>query len=85
MTAIPINRMLELFEIDNISVIEHRAFQILPLWAGRPRWLWPLLHPGWKRIMRKRLHGKMIDEWVSGLHCLKSYAFRHLVVLEKAR
>ena len=24
--------------------MEHRAFQILPLWAGKPRWLAPLLH-----------------------------------------
>jgi SAM-dependent methyltransferase len=85
MTAIPINRMLELFEIDNLSVIEHRAFQILPLWAGRPRWLWPLLHPGWKRIMQKRLYGKMVDEWVSSAPVLKAFAFRHLIVVEKVQ
>jgi SAM-dependent methyltransferase len=85
MTAIPIDRMPELFKTNGLSLIEHRAFQILPLWAGRPRWLWPLLHPAWKGIMKMRVRSKMIDEWVSSLYPLKSYAFRHLVVLEKAQ
>jgi ubiquinone/menaquinone biosynthesis C-methylase UbiE len=66
MTAIPINRMIQLFEANRLTVIEHRAFQILPLWADRPRWLRPLLHPAWKRVMKMRLRGRMIDEWLSG-------------------
>jgi ubiquinone/menaquinone biosynthesis C-methylase UbiE len=85
MTAISIDRMIELFKANKLSLLEHRAFQILPLWAGRPKWLWPLLHPGWKRIMKVRVLGKMIDEWVSSSPVLKSFAFRHLVVLEKCR
>ena len=85
MTAISIRQMRELFKTNNLSIIEHRAFQILPLWAGRPRWLWPLLHPGWKRIMKVRVRGKMIDEWISGVHLLRPFAFRHLMVVEKAQ
>ncbi len=27
-----------------LVIVEHRAFQILPLWADRPGWLRPLLH-----------------------------------------
>jgi ubiquinone/menaquinone biosynthesis C-methylase UbiE len=85
MTAIPINRVIELLKANNLSLIEHRAFQILPLWAGKPPWLWLLLHPGWKRIMKVRLLGKMIDEWISSSLLLKSFAFRHLIVVEKTR
>lgn len=83
MTAIPINRMIKLFAANRLTVIEHRAFQILPLWADRPRWLRPLLHPAWKRIMKMRLGGRMIDEWLSSSPLLKAFAFRHLVVVEK--
>jgi ubiquinone/menaquinone biosynthesis C-methylase UbiE len=85
MTAIPISRMIRLFRANELSVIEHRAFQILPLWADRPRWLRPLLHPGWKSVMKVRVLGKMIDEWISSSLVLKPFAFRHLVVLEKDR
>lgn len=66
-----------------LVVVEHRAFQILPLWADRPSWLWPLLHPFWKRILSKRFQGKMLDEWLSNLPLLKSFAFRHILVCEK--
>jgi SAM-dependent methyltransferase len=85
MTAVPINRMLESFKLNNLSLIEHRAFQILPLWADRPRWLWPLLHPGWKRIMKVRVQTRMIDEWLSNMPVLKAFAFRHLIVVEKVQ
>jgi SAM-dependent methyltransferase len=83
MTAIPVNRMLELFETNGLSLKEHRAFQILPLWAGEPRWLWPLLHPGWKRFMKVRVQDRMIDEWLSSMPVLRPFAFRHLIVVEK--
>jgi SAM-dependent methyltransferase len=83
MTAIPISRMISVFKANGLSLIEHRAFQILPLWAGKPQWLWPLLHPRWKRIMKVRVSGKMIDEWISSSAVLRPFAFRHLVVLEK--
>ena len=83
MTAIPINRMIELLKTNDLSLVEHRAFQILPLWADRPAWLWPLLNPAWKRIMKKRVRGKMVDEWLSSSPALKQFAFRHLIVAEK--
>jgi SAM-dependent methyltransferase len=85
MTAIPINQMVAMLKTKGLLIVEHRAFQILPLWAGKPRSLWPLLHPGWKRIMKMRARGKMIDEWVSSFPLLKAFAFRHLIVVEKAQ
>ncbi|HZV62101.1 MAG TPA: class I SAM-dependent methyltransferase [Methylophilaceae bacterium] len=82
---LPVSEMVRLCESNSLRVIEHRAFQILPLWAGRPRWLWPLLHPGWKRLMSNRIKGRMIDEWISGCKLLRRFAFRQLLVCEKAR
>ena len=81
--AIPVARMRDLFAQNKLRIIEHRAFQILPLWAGRPRWLLPLLHPIWKQLLAKRLAGRMLDEWVSSFPPLKPFAFRHVIVGEK--
>ncbi|KRR18501.1 class I SAM-dependent methyltransferase [Bradyrhizobium retamae] len=81
---ISVNQMFSLALENNFAIVEHRAFQILPLWAGKPKWLWPLLHPGWKRIMKRRVRGRMLDEWVSSSRLLKPFAARHLIVIEKA-
>ena len=62
---------------------ERRCFQLLPLWAGRPAWLWPLLHPVWKSVLKRRLAGRMLDEWISSLPGLRAFAFRHVIVCRK--
>lgn len=80
---VPVSEMVRLCKGNGLNIIEHRAFQLLPLWAGRPRWLWPLLHPVWKRLMSKRLAGRMLDEWISGNRLLRRFAFRQLLVCEK--
>lgn len=84
MTAIPVVAMRELCRRNHLIVREHRTFQILPLWAGRPKWLWPLLHPIWKTIMKRRIRGRMLDEWVSSFWLFRRFAFRHLLVIERA-
>ncbi len=68
---------------NGLRIVEHRRFQLLPLWAGKPRWLWPLLHPAWKRIMSRRLGTRMLDEWLCMLPVLRNFAFRHILVCEK--
>lgn len=68
---------------NGLRIIERRRFQLLPLWAGKPRWLWPLLHPAWKRIMSRRIWGLMLDEWLCRLPILRNFAFRHILVCEK--
>ena len=60
-----------------------RCFQLLPLWAGRPSWLWPLLHPMWKSLLKRRVAGKMLDEWISSLPGVRAFAFRHVIVCRK--
>ena len=80
---ISVSEMTYLCAKNGLRLIEHRAFQILPLWAGRPSWLWPLLHPIWKRILGARVGGRMIDEWICSLPLLRKLAFRHLLVCEK--
>ena len=67
----------------NLDIVEHRCFQVLPLWAGLPRHLWPLLHPIWQNILRRRFAGRMLDEWVSSSPGLRNIAFRHLMVCRK--
>jgi SAM-dependent methyltransferase len=66
-----------------LSIVKHRRFQLLPLWAGRPEWLWPLLHPRWKTVMKRRIFGRMLDEWLSMMPILRSFAFRHVLVCRK--
>jgi SAM-dependent methyltransferase len=66
-----------------LSVVTHRRFQLLPLWAGRPDWLWPLLHPAWKTVMKRRVFGRMLDEWLSSMPVLRAFAFRHVLVCRK--
>ena len=80
---VPTSEMLTMLDRHGLPVIEHRAFQLLPLWAGRPAWLWPLLHPAWKPLMARRVGRRMIDEWLSNLPGLKSLAFRQMIVAEK--
>ena len=75
--------MIDLCSANGLRIIEHRAFQILPLWAGRPSWLLPLLHPSWKRVMSIRLAGRMLDEWISGCYLFRRFAFRQILVCEK--
>jgi SAM-dependent methyltransferase len=80
---ISVLEMTRLCRVNGLHIIEHRAFQLLPLWAGRPRWLWPLLHPVWKKLLGARIAGRMIDEWLCSLPLLRRLAFRHLLVCEK--
>ena len=80
---LPVSEMIRLCQDNKLRIIEHRAFQLLPLWAGRPRWLWLLLHPVWKKLLGARIAGRMIDEWLCSLPLLRRLAFRHLLVCEK--
>ena len=75
--------MYQFLASNGLRVVERRSFQILPLWAGRPGWLKPLLHPAWKKLMSRRVCGKMLDEWVSSLPAVRSFAFRHLLLCRK--
>lgn len=71
-------------EAAGLKVVALRSFQILPMWADKPSWLWPLLHPVWKTILARRVGGRMLDEWISSMPLLRNFAFRHIVVCEKA-
>jgi ubiquinone/menaquinone biosynthesis C-methylase UbiE len=81
--CIPVATMKRFLREAALTTTKHRAFQILPLWADRPKWLKPLLWPGWTRLFAKQIKGRMLDEWISNLPVLKFFAFRHVFVCEK--
>jgi ubiquinone/menaquinone biosynthesis C-methylase UbiE len=66
-----------------LSITRRRCYQLLPLWADKPRWLTPLLHPFWARTMSRRIRGRMLDEWLSSLPTVRQLAFRHVLVCER--
>ncbi|MGI9500847.1 MAG: class I SAM-dependent methyltransferase, partial [Geminicoccaceae bacterium] len=71
---LPLGEIRAMLDRHRLSVVEHRAFQILPLWADRPGWLRPLLHPAWTSLLAKRVGRRMLDEWLSNLPGLKNLA-----------
>jgi SAM-dependent methyltransferase len=75
--------MKQFIEDAGLRVLEWRSYQLLPLWAGKPKWLWPILHPFWKSVMKARIRGKMMDEWISSAPLLRKFAFRNVIVCEK--
>ena len=79
----PVHKIRSMLARHELTIIEHRAFQLLPLWADRPGWLWPLLHPAWTSLMAKRIGERMLDERLSNLPGLKNVAFRHMIVAER--
>lgn len=66
-----------------LHVEKRRSFQILPMWGNRPRCLWPFLWSGWPRLLRRRLFGRMLDEWISSIPLINRFAFRHVVLCRK--
>lgn len=80
---IPVSKMKDIVEGAGLMLRHHYSFQLLPMWADRPRWLWPLLHPMWKGVMSKRMRGVTLDEWLCSLPILRNFAFRHILVCEK--
>ncbi len=82
--AVSVPAMKQMIRQAGMKIVEHRAFQILPLWGGdRPKWLKLFLLPIWTQLLSRRLKGKILDEWVSNLPVFKSFAFRHVFLCEK--
>jgi ubiquinone/menaquinone biosynthesis C-methylase UbiE len=80
---IPVAQMKHFVRQANLKVIEHRSFQVLPLWSNRPHWMGPLLWPGWNDLLSKQVGGRMLDEWISSLPLLRLFAFRHIFICSK--
>lgn len=77
--------MRRMIRSAGLVVRRHRAFQILPYWGTRPRWLGLFLRGFWKRMLQRRVCGRMLDEWISNLPGLRSLAFRQFFVCGKAQ
>lgn len=82
--AVSVPVMKQMIIRAGMRIVEHRAFQILPLWGGdRPKWLKVFLLPLWTHLLSRRVKTKILDEWISNLPVFKSFAFRHVFVCEK--
>jgi len=67
-----------------LTIVDDFAFQFLPLWGRKPRWLRPLLHPYWTRLLSlETRNGDMLDQRVSSSRLLRKFAFRHIMVCKK--
>lgn len=81
---IPVAQMKRIFRQTGLTIVQHRAFQLLPMWSDRPRWLGPLVSPRAFALMTRRIGGRMLDEWVCMIPFVRPFAFRHLFVCERA-
>ncbi len=80
---LPLSKIMDILKKNNLKIVEHKAFQLLPLWSDKPWWLYPLLHPIWIRIMTLRFGNKMLDEIISSAPLLNKVSFRHLLLCQK--
>jgi ubiquinone/menaquinone biosynthesis C-methylase UbiE len=81
----PYPDLLRWLDEAGLERVENRIFQLLPMY-GTPKGLlpiMPLLSPKWKTVMKLKVRGRMLDEWISGIWPLRTYAFRHMFVVKK--
>jgi len=75
--------MIQAIDQAGFRIVQHRVFQLLPMWGKRPLWLKPLLWHGWKEILGRIINGRMIDEYISSFPVCRYVAFRHLFLCVK--
>jgi ubiquinone/menaquinone biosynthesis C-methylase UbiE len=81
----PYGELRRLLSAAGLVCVQWRAFQLLTMYGAprRLRVLSPLLSARWKGLMGRSVHGRLLDEWVSGAPLCRRFAFRHLVVVRK--
>lgn len=80
---LPYQDMLRILHKNGFRILEHRVFQILPMWGPRTLLFLPVTLKFWKHVMGIKLGRFMLDEWISSSMLLRKYAFRHIFVCEK--
>ncbi|MBI2265633.1 MAG: class I SAM-dependent methyltransferase [Armatimonadetes bacterium] len=70
--------MRRLLKKAALTIRKIRFFQVLPMRAGIP-------DPRAARWLTHKMAGVMLEEWLSSLPVLRSFAFRHLIICEKER
>jgi ubiquinone/menaquinone biosynthesis C-methylase UbiE len=78
-----IDEHLQALKAANLKVLQHRSFQILPMWGNLDGLLSLLRRPALDRLMSRTVGSRMVDERVSSLPLVKKLAFRHLIVCQK--
>lgn len=85
LVPLSVSDMKKCIQNANLQIIQHRSFQILPLYeADRPKWLRVFLLPFWTTLLSKQIFGKLLDEWISSLPIINYFAFRHIFICEKS-
>ncbi|MEX2161708.1 MAG: class I SAM-dependent methyltransferase [Anaerolineales bacterium] len=82
---IPYKEMHNLINGAGFRILEHRVFQILPMWGPRTIVYLPVTTKLWKHILGLKFKGRMLDEWISSSRWLRRYAFRHFVICQKGK
>ena len=81
---IPYDQMLKTISAARLTVEEHHAFQILPLFGPRlVQILLPFSTSLFKYPLGLKVRGQLLDSIISGAPFLRRAAFRHLFVLRK--
>ena len=83
---LPVRKMRAYLRQANFAVLEHRCFQLLPMYGVSVWWMKPLLPlctTYWRYVMGIQIGEKMLDEWVSSLPLLNRLAFRHFFICRK--
>lgn len=82
---LPLSKIKNLLREYNFRILEHRCFQIFPMYGGCSPFVAQVLNPILRERLARKKRGKMLDEWVSSSPIAREFAFRHLFVLEKEK
>jgi ubiquinone/menaquinone biosynthesis C-methylase UbiE len=83
---IPYEQMLKAISAARLTVEEHHAFQIVPLFGPRLiQLLLPFSTSLFKYPLGLKVRGQLLDSIISGAPLLRRAAFRHLFVLRKTQ
>jgi len=80
---IPFGKMAKMISLAGLNIIQHRAFQIMPMWGAGSKLLIPVTHPFWRSLLGVKIRKRMFDEIVSTAWPFRYFAFRHLFICQK--
>ncbi|MDI6791949.1 MAG: glycosyltransferase [bacterium] len=74
----------KIFHKMRFKILEHRAFQLFPMYGGGTPLTAQLLNPLLRNLLAEQVGNVMLDELISSSPLLSKFAFRHLFILQKS-